>query len=266
MQDYIIVTSDKEIDDDDDEYCPEKIKIINKKNWKNSLVIILPSQRNFLTIENLIPKIFDNYLLSFKYLNFTINDTTECLYFKYLKTLDDDDDDDDDDYDNENKKNNDDDGDDDKDEIWPRQLFVFLKYEKNKKCLKCFSNQKQQQQQQVWQVYLRKKMIKKYFCTKCIPWDKVYITMGNEIKSMHLLSSLPSPLSSSKPPPVKRRKCPVCRQCFKCKRLKNNNLCRKHKICKHYEMKNYIYNEEDKKNLTNFNLKIYKKLNGKKFV
>lgn len=93
--------------------------------------------------------------------------------------------------------------------IWPRKLYVYLRYVGACKCSDDCA---------IWSMQTCDGKNYISFCVQKIPWADVYVIMGAE--NEEYLNRLQEP-----------RMCPVCAQCYECSR--KPNFCRKHRICKH---------------------------------
>lgn len=97
-------------------------------------------------------------------------------------------------------------------EMWPRKLYVYIKIITlcdcslpNIECMKCIITSGDGD-------------TKKQTCLQRLPWDQVYIMMGDVDETC--IDKLKTP-----------RQCEVCAQCHNCS--KSTNFCRLHRVCKH---------------------------------
>lgn len=98
---------------------------------------------------------------------------------------------------------------------WPRALFIFIKQDK---CLCPCSKECGP----MWLCRLSDYTNVKSYCVQKIPWDKLYIIMGDTDES-------------SEEGRKRKRSCNVCDQCRRCG--KSTARCRAHIICKHNSQK-----------------------------
>lgn len=98
-------------------------------------------------------------------------------------------------------------------EIWPRKIYVYIKLlnacdclsAENGGCMKCIITDVDSK-------------TSKQTCLKRLPWDMVYLMMGDADETC---------VDQVKEP----RQCIVCAQCKNCS--KSTNFCRTHRVCKH---------------------------------
>lgn len=112
-------------------------------------------------------------------------------------------------------------------EVWPRKLFIYMKRDFQCNCSEnCIR----------WHVTLKDYPKSKQCCIKTIPWNDLYIMMGDGDRKCMEIIKVP-------------RSCFVCAQCYDCS--KSPNYCRKHRICKHKLVK--IFNNITTTTTTNNN-------------
>lgn len=120
---------------------------------------------------------------------------------------------------------------------WPRELYIYLKY-----LGPCpLSNENIHDCHGYFNVKLRNGK-KKNFCFKKIPWNKVFIMMG-EMKDCN-----------SKRP----RDCVICNSCTLCRKMPV--YCRLHKVCSHQNL--IIYTPEINSKLKRSQMKPNRRLNN----
>lgn len=95
--------------------------------------------------------------------------------------------------------------------IWPRKLCVYIRREFICDCSPGCS---------IWVVRLEDYKTELRMCVKQIPWDRVYVIMGDAADNEHGEDGIKVP-----------RNCVVCAQCFDCSQ--SIGFCRKHRVCKH---------------------------------
>lgn len=122
-------------------------------------------------------------------------------------------------------------------EMWPRKLYVYIKIltpcdcSSTDQCMKCIITSGDGE-------------TKKQTCLKRLPWDEVYLMMGDVDETC--VDKLKTP-----------RQCEVCAQCHNCS--KSTNFCRIHRVCKHKRMIISLDSEFNFKNSTIKACKKYKR-------
>lgn len=181
-------------------FAPTSLKAAVRNNWIY-VVHVSPTIRMAVTRATLQARVTGGEILAYQYSECSI-EGNDCVYYGFLPT--------------------------ERHEIadthkrcllsamqvWPRKLYVYLRKETACICSPGCSR---------WSLKLRDHTVRR-FCIQQLPWDDVYIMMGDMDETC---------VEEIKEP----RQCPVCAQCLKC--ANSPVYCRTHRKCKHKKVKIY---------------------------
>lgn len=219
MKDYTLIT-DEMLLPTDYQYIPMEIKRLLSDRW---YFVIHVSHGMTPSINRTIlrARVTGGELLAYKYVECSI-EGNECVYYGYLPTI-------------HKLENSEIAGTHLKCRIssvsiWPRKLYIYLKRD----CIcRCSDNC------WYWSVQLENRETIRRYCFKKIPWNNLYIMMGENDESC--AENLKEP-----------RICEVCAQCFECSN--SPNYCRRHKKCTH--KRSIMFNlDENNTNIVESNIK-----------
>lgn len=181
-------------------FAPTSLKAAVQNNW-TFVVHVSPTIRMAVTRDTLQARVTGGEILAYQYSECSI-EGNDCVYYGFLTT----------------------ESQDIPDthkrcllsamQVWPRKLYVYLRKETACICSPGCSR---------WSVKLRDHTVRR-FCVQQVPWDNVYIMMGDMDETC---------VEAIKEP----RQCPVCAQCHKC--ASSPVYCRTHRKCNHKKVKIY---------------------------
>lgn len=176
-------------------FAPASLKAVVRDNW-HYLVHVSPTVRVAVTRAALRARVIGGEILAYQYSECSI-EGNDCVYYGFLPT---------------ERQNI---ADTHKRcllsamQVWPRKLYVYARRESACMCSPGCS---------LWSFKVRDCDRERRFCIKRVPWNEVYIMMGDLDETC---------VEEIKEP----RQCAVCAQCIKC--ANSPVYCRSHRRCKH---------------------------------